>query len=150
MREEGKKYIKDVQAAEAKALAAKQAFEQARKKQDETKEEYERAAFTNQQSPAVEKLGKKMRADAKKSTTCDKKYKESVDACRSLQDKFYDEEMPRILAVSLTNSSCISDSLKHPTGVPSNGGIAFGATKVGLGRLCGAAKERLARHPLCM
>ena len=35
---------------------AKVAFEQARKKQDETKEEYERAAFTNQQSPQVEKV----------------------------------------------------------------------------------------------
>ena len=41
-----------------------------------------------------------MRADAKKSTTCDKKYKESVDACRTLQDKYYDQEMPRILRES--------------------------------------------------
>ena len=45
-----------MQAAEAKVAAAKSAFEQARKKQDETKDEYERAAFTNQQSPAVEKV----------------------------------------------------------------------------------------------
>lgn len=40
-----------------------------------------------------------MRADAKKSSMCDKKYSEAVDGCRSLQDRFYDEEMPRILAV---------------------------------------------------
>ena len=40
-----------------------------------------------------------MRADAKKSSMCDKKYSESVDGCRTLQDRFYDEEMPRILAV---------------------------------------------------
>ena len=38
-----------------------------------------------------------MKADAKKSSTLDKKYSEAVDGCRQLQDKFYDEEMPRIL-----------------------------------------------------
>jgi hypothetical protein len=42
-------------------------------------------------------LSKKIKLEQKKSTSADKKYSESVDACRGLQDKFYDEEMPHIL-----------------------------------------------------
>ena len=37
--------------------------------------------------------------DSKKAAGADKKYSESVDAFRHLQDKFYDEEMPRLLDV---------------------------------------------------
>jgi len=101
-----------MQAAESKVASTKLAFEQARKKQDDTKEEYERAAFTNQQSPAVEKLSKKMRSEAKKSSACDKKYSEAVDSCRQLQDKFYDEEMPRILAEFQSMEELRLDRLK--------------------------------------
>ena len=46
-----------------------------------------------------------MKADAKKSSTLDKKYSEAVDSCRQIQDKFYDEEMPRILEVAFLSPS---------------------------------------------
>lgn len=41
-----------------------------------------------------------MKAETKKATMLDGKYREAVDGCRQLQDKYYDEEMPRILEVS--------------------------------------------------
>lgn len=97
IRDAGRKSLKDLQAAESRKEACKQSFEQARKKQDETKAEYEQASANNQQSPHIEKIAKKMKMDSKKAAGADKKYSESVDAFRHLQDKFYDEEMPRLL-----------------------------------------------------
>eukprot|EP00011_Vannellida_sp_DIVA3-517-6-12_P002860 CAMPEP_0114628130 /NCGR_PEP_ID=MMETSP0168-20121206/12656_1 /TAXON_ID=95228 ORGANISM="Vannella sp., Strain DIVA3 517/6/12" /NCGR_SAMPLE_ID=MMETSP0168 /ASSEMBLY_ACC=CAM_ASM_000044 /LENGTH=486 /DNA_ID=CAMNT_0001839491 /DNA_START=9 /DNA_END=1469 /DNA_ORIENTATION=+ len=97
IRDAGRKSLKDLQAAESRKDACKQSFEQARKKQDETKAEYEQASANNQQSPHIEKIAKKMKMDSKKAAAADKKYSESVDAFRHLQDKFYDEEMPRLL-----------------------------------------------------
>jgi hypothetical protein len=38
-----------------------------------------------------------MKLDAKAAAMADKKYSEAVDGYRSLQDKFFDEEMPAIL-----------------------------------------------------
>jgi len=95
--EQGKKITKDVQSAESKANTAKISFEQARKKQDEAKDEVEKATMNNQPSPAIEKLNKKLKLETKKAVSADRKYSEAVDTCRALQDKFYDEEMPRIL-----------------------------------------------------
>jgi len=98
VRDQGRKITKDVQAAETRVATTKASFEQARKKLDDTKEEIERATFNNQQSPHVEKLSKKMKVETKKSNLADKKYSEAVDSCRTLQDRFFEEEMPRLLA----------------------------------------------------
>lgn len=44
-------------------------------------------------------LNKKVKEAAKKAEQADQKYAQSVDACKLIQDKHYNEEMPRILAV---------------------------------------------------
>eukprot|EP01095_Lingulamoeba_sp_RSL-Kostka_P004491 TRINITY_DN15737_c0_g1_i2.p1 TRINITY_DN15737_c0_g1~~TRINITY_DN15737_c0_g1_i2.p1 ORF type:complete len:283 (+),score=96.72 TRINITY_DN15737_c0_g1_i2:603-1451(+) len=38
-----------------------------------------------------------MKIDAKKAATADKRYSEAVDACRNLQNKFFEQQMPNIL-----------------------------------------------------
>lgn len=40
-----------------------------------------------------------MKMEAKKASMCDKKYAECVELFRNLQDKYYDDEMPRVLDV---------------------------------------------------
>jgi nitrogen-specific signal transduction histidine kinase len=42
-------------------------------------------------------LTKKIKAETKKSNIADKKYSEAVEICRQLQDKYYDDEMPKVL-----------------------------------------------------
>lgn len=97
IRDAGRKSIKDLQAAEARRDACKKEYEQARLKQDQTKYEYDQATMNNQQSPHLEKISKRMKVESKKATQADKKYNEAVDSFRHLQDKFYDEEMPKYL-----------------------------------------------------
>jgi hypothetical protein len=48
---------------------------------------------------AFVQLNKKVKEAAKKAEQADQKYSQSVDACKLIQDKHYNEEMPRVLAV---------------------------------------------------
>lgn len=97
LKEQGRKLIKDLAAAKARTTAAKQEYDQSCKKKDETKLEFDRANANNQQSPQIEKIAKRLKADDKKASMAQKKYQDSVDMFRSMQDAFYDREMPKIL-----------------------------------------------------
>jgi hypothetical protein len=52
-----------------------------------------------------------------KASAADKKYMQAVEACKQLQDKYYDEEMPRVLEVE-------QKSLEHLT-TKCNGNLIY-------------------------
>jgi Fes/CIP4, and EFC/F-BAR homology domain/SH3 domain len=93
----GRKLLKDLSSAEAKASSAKSSFESLRKKQDETKEEHERATFNNAQGKMVEKLASKLKADTKRAARADTAYSDAVSKLAGTQARVYDEEMPHVL-----------------------------------------------------
>src|SRR3989338_8897043 len=75
---QGKKLLKDLKTAEEREIGAKSNFEKLRHTQDQTKDEYERATFNNNQSKLLDKLSKKLKADTKKAASADAAYSDAV------------------------------------------------------------------------
>jgi hypothetical protein len=98
LHEQGRKLLGELQKAEAKEVACKGTFEKARKQQDETKDEYERATFNNAQSKQVDRLSKKLKADTKKAGQADTAYADSVSKLASTQQKVWHQDMPAVLS----------------------------------------------------
>eukprot|EP00276_Gloeochaete_wittrockiana_P019583 CAMPEP_0184358960 /NCGR_PEP_ID=MMETSP1089-20130417/117598_1 /TAXON_ID=38269 ORGANISM="Gloeochaete wittrockiana, Strain SAG46.84" /NCGR_SAMPLE_ID=MMETSP1089 /ASSEMBLY_ACC=CAM_ASM_000445 /LENGTH=457 /DNA_ID=CAMNT_0026697547 /DNA_START=16 /DNA_END=1389 /DNA_ORIENTATION=- len=97
LKEQGRKLIKDLAAAKSRTTAAKQEYDLSCKKKDDTKLEFDRANANNQQSPQIEKIAKRLKADDKKASLAQKKYQDTVEVFRSMQDAYYDREMPKVL-----------------------------------------------------
>ncbi len=95
--ENGERITKDLKDQTEKRDKARSAYERARKKQDESQEEYEKASFTQQPPNVVQKLAKKVQVDAKASTKADEVYKQGVKALQESQQRMYDTDMPKVL-----------------------------------------------------
>jgi len=97
LQDHGSKLLKQLSAAHSKEQSTKEHFENLRKKQDQTKEEHERATFNNAQSKQVDKLSKKLKADTKRAASADTSYSDAVQKLAATQGRVYDDEMPRVL-----------------------------------------------------
>lgn len=89
----GDKLIKELRAAERKETTAHQNYEKLKKLQDEAEEEASKASGTAKETKAK----KSAEAATKKSETGDTEYKEAVKQLQVAQQKFYHDEMPKIL-----------------------------------------------------
>lgn len=89
----GDKVTKELRAAERKEATAKQNYEKLKKAQEESEEEANKASGTAKEA----KLKKNAEAATKKAETGDLEYREAVKQLQGSQQKFYHDEMPKIL-----------------------------------------------------
>lgn len=113
-RDRGRRLVKELQSAESKLSAAKSTYEKDKKRQDDTQDEYDKAPPN---SPQIEKLAKKLNTDTKKAQASDKKYMDAVNFLASVQSKYYDDEMPRVLTtleeMELSRIECMKGCMIH-------------------------------------
>ena len=142
-RDRGRRLVKELQSAESKLSAAKSTYEKDKKRQDDTQDEYDKAPPN---SPQIEKLAKKLNTDTKKAQASDKKYmdvsgsldpmahlsisagpfvksapcanvSQAVNFLASVQSKYYDDEMPRVLTtleeMELSRIECMKGCMIH-------------------------------------
>jgi len=89
----GDKLTKELRAAEAKELKAKQNYESLKKKQEESEDEANKVSGTAKEAKAK----KASEAAAKKAEIADQEYRDAVKQLQASQQKFYHDEMPKIL-----------------------------------------------------
>jgi uncharacterized membrane-anchored protein YhcB (DUF1043 family) len=89
----GDKLTKELKAAEQKESKAKQNYEAAKKKQEESEDEANKVSGTAKEAKAK----KSAEAATKKAETADTEYREAVKQLQASQQKFYHDEMPKIL-----------------------------------------------------
>jgi len=89
----GEKCTKDLKTAEVNESKAKQNYEKLKKKQEEAHEDL------TKQPPGAKELSarKKLESATKSADKADNEYKDSVKVLQNNQQKFYHEEMPKIL-----------------------------------------------------
>lgn len=89
----GDKLTKELRASEQKEARAKQNYESMKKKQEEAEDEANKVSGTAKEAKAK----KAAEAATKKSEAADAEYKEAVKQLQASQQKFYHDEMPKIL-----------------------------------------------------
>ncbi|KAF2068598.1 hypothetical protein CYY_010076 [Polysphondylium violaceum] len=89
----GEKCTKDLKTAEVNESKSKQNYEKLKKKQEEAHEDL------TKQPPGAKELSarKKLESATKSADKADNEYRDSVKVLQSNQQKFYHEEMPKIL-----------------------------------------------------
>jgi len=86
----GKKLVSQLQAAQSTVEKAKAKYEGSRKKQD--------AVQAEANADPNPKNQKKLQAEVKNAEKADDEYKKSVEKLKNMESRFYDSEMPQILA----------------------------------------------------
>ncbi|KYR00780.1 SH3 domain-containing protein [Tieghemostelium lacteum] len=89
----GEKLTKDLKTAEQNESKAKQNYERLKKKQEESHEELAKQP----PGPKEQKARKNLESATKSADKGDNEYKDSVKILQQQQQKFYHEEMPKIL-----------------------------------------------------
>lgn len=89
----GDKLTRELRAAEAKESRAKQNYEAMKKKQEEVEDEANKVSGTAKEAKAK----KTAEAATKKAELADTEYRDAVKQLQSAQQKFYHDEMPKIL-----------------------------------------------------
>jgi chemotaxis protein histidine kinase CheA len=89
----GDKVTKELRAAERKETTAHQNYEKLKKSQEESEEEANKASGSAKEAKAK----KNAEAATKKAETADLEYREAVKQLQASQQKFYQDEMPKIL-----------------------------------------------------
>jgi len=89
----GDKVTKELRAAERKETAAHQNYEKLKKAQEESEEEANKASGSAKEAKAK----KSAEAATKKAETADLEYRDAVKQLQASQQKFYQDEMPKIL-----------------------------------------------------
>eukprot|EP00026_Physarum_polycephalum_P007209 Phypoly_transcript_07266.p1 GENE.Phypoly_transcript_07266~~Phypoly_transcript_07266.p1 ORF type:complete len:474 (+),score=109.19 Phypoly_transcript_07266:75-1496(+) len=89
----GDKVTKELRAAERKETTAHQNYEKLKKAQEESEEEANKASGSAKEAKAK----KNAEAATKKAETADLEYRDAVKQLQSAQQKFYQDEMPKIL-----------------------------------------------------
>mmetsp|Transcript_34525 Transcript_34525/g.86729 ORF Transcript_34525/g.86729 Transcript_34525/m.86729 type:complete len:409 (+) Transcript_34525:115-1341(+) len=97
-REQARKLLRDLSAAEKNCQSAKKTYEESRKKQDEYKDAYEKETYSSANSKNAEKLSKQLKQQTIRADQADTKYRGAVDVLDKVQLRYYKDEMPMLLS----------------------------------------------------